>query len=439
MKLSQQLQQRITINQNLQLNLQMLSFSNEELAEQIQEESLENPLLEIESYPTSFGYTASSPKKNHLEEAFYSQDHLHEPESLKAFLLKQKDQSFYSQEVKGLIELLISYLDERGYLRVSPSELALKNNISFMKILKALKALQSFEPWGVGARNLEECLLIQMKQKKIEEPRLKQLISYHLELLKDKKYPYIARELNTNIEEVKRLSALLRRLQPNPAFNFSFEPTVFLKPDLYIYQKGSSFSVLFNKDSLPQLRVSPFYLNHLCKKSSLRLEEKKYLRNKKKAAEFFLQAIQQRESRLVKVANYIIKHQEEFLYKGFSFIKPLRMIDLAQELGVHVSTVSRATNNKYVSTPQGIIALKDFFVQAIRSPVVSVSITKINTSIKKWVKEENPLKPLSDESLKKKIQQIFKVDLTRRRVTQYRVSLNIPQARLRKLGFLYTS
>ena len=170
MNLRQQLLQKITLSQSLQQSLHLLSLSNEDLAEAIQQESLENPLLEIEQAPSfqiydSLESHSNQPYSQEEGELFF-QDRLSEPESLKAFLLKQKDQSFYSQEIKSLIEILISYLDEKGYLRVSPEELALKNKIAPPKIIRALKALQSFEPWGVGARNLEECLLIQMRQKK---------------------------------------------------------------------------------------------------------------------------------------------------------------------------------------------------------------------------------------------------------------------------------
>ena len=359
---------------------------------------------------------------------------------MKTFLLKQKDQSFYSQEVKNLIELLISYLDEKGYLRVSPEEIAFKNRVSNKKVLKALKALQSFEPWGVGARNLEECLLIQMRQKKIEEPQLKQLISYHLELLKDRKYPYLAQELGVDLKEVKRLSELLKTLQPNPAFNFSTEPTVFVRPDIYIYKKEGSFFVQINKERLPHLRLSPFYLNRLSKKNALSPEEKKYLKTKKQSATFLIHTLYQREERIKQTAQFIIKHQQEFFERGFSFLKPLKMTDLAEELNVNVSTVSRAVNNKYASTLHGMIALRDFFLVASPSyNIDSPSVKKIKTSLKKWIKEEDPLDPLSDDDLKGRLEKTFKVYLTRRRIGQYRLELNIPQKRLRKLNFLYSS
>ena len=430
----------------MQQSLQILSLSNEELAEMMQEESLENPLLEIENSQSLLmkgsleSFPASKRPYSTDRAEFFPQDHLPEPESFKRFLLKQKEQSFYSRELKDIIELLISYLDERGYLRISPEELAFKNKTPVRNVLRALKALQGFEPSGVGARNLEECLLIQMRQKKLQEPSLKRLIQYHLELLKDRKYPYIAKELGVDLKELKRLAKLLKNLQPNPAFNFSFEPTVFVRPDIYIYKEGASFSVFFNRDSLPALRLSSFYLSRLSKNNSLKQEEKKYFQSKKKSADFFIQALYQREETIKKTALFIIKHQSAFFHKGFQFLKPLKMMDLARELNVHTSTVSRAVSNKYAHTPHGAIALRDFFIKGPQSSLIdSPSIKKIKLSIQTWIEEENPEEPLSDEDLKNRVEKSFKVDLSRRRIAQYRSALNIPQKRIRKLSFLYDS
>jgi len=436
MNLKQQLLQKMTISQSMQQSLNLLSLSNEELLETIQEESLENPMLELEQ-PLSF-QTYSSFRENNNE--FFAQDHISQPETLKSFLLKQKDQSFYSEEIKKLVEVLISYLDERAYLRANIEELAFKNKTTIQKVLEALRVLQSFEPYGTGARNLEECLFIQIRQKNIKEPHLKELILNHLELLKEKKYPYLARELGVEITEVKRLVKILKKLQPNPAFNFSSEPTVFVRPDIYIYRQKAGFQVLLNKENLPSLRVSSFYKSYLKQKNSLKCEEKKYLQNKKKVADFLIHSLHQREERIKQISFFIAKHQQDFFLKGFDFLKPLKMIDLAEELKIHSSTVSRTVNNKYAHTPQGTIALRDFFVKAIRSPFVgSPSIIKITESIKKWIEEEDPKNPLSDETLKVRLEKTFKLNLTRRRVSQYRISLNFPKSRIRKLNFLYSS
>ena len=449
MKLRQQLLQKFSISQKMQQSLNILSLSNEELSEMIQAESLENPLLDIESGQPRTDREGEAPKfmsdnkksKEGEGEQLLLQDHLSEPENLKTHLLKQKDQSFYKQEIKILIEVLISYLDERGYLRVSPQEIAKKNQVPIRKVLEALKMLQTFEPSGVGARTLEECLLIQIKHKKINEPHLNQLILYHLELLKDRKYPYIATELGVNLKEVNRLTQMLKKLQPNPAFNFSSEPTVFINPDVFIYKKEDSFVALLNKENLPQLSFSSSYLNRLSKKNSLSKEETKYLQNKKKTAEILIQAIQQREDRIKQSVSFIIKYQQAFLKEGFQHLKALKMTDLAKELDIHISTLSRTISNKYAHTPHGILALRDFFTRESlnQSDVNPLSIKRIKHSLKKWIIEENPEFPLCDEALKVRIEKTFNVSVSRRRVAQYRVQLNIPQKKLRRLRFLYES
>ena len=331
-------------------------------------------------------------------------------------------------------------MDERAYLRVNIEEVALKNQTTREKVLEALRALQSFEPWGVGARNLEECLLIQIHHRQIKEPLLNKLILNHLDLLKDKKYPYIARELKVKIPEVKRLVELLKSLQPDPAFNFSFEPTVFVRPDIYMYRQDSGFKVFFNREDLPSLKVSSFYGYYLRQKKSLKSEERDYLQKKKKAADFLIYALQQREERIKQIGLFLARYQEAFLLKGFAFLKPLTMLDVAEELKVHISTVSRAVNNKYVHTPQGIIPLKEFFDRGISTAFVeSASVMQIKAKLKKWLKEEDPSQPLSDEMLRIRLSEDLKVNLTRRRVAQYRMSLNIPASKMRKLDFLYSS
>ena len=441
MKLNLSLRQRLSISQRLQQSLSILSLSNEELEELIQKELLENPFLEREqqkfriydSLEADFRKSGKFQKEEDLKET------LTEPESLKSYVLKQVQQSFFSEEIKKILVLLISYLDERAYLKVDIKELSQSENISESLMKEALKALQSFEPTGIGARSLEECLILQLRQRKDIPPKTEWIVRYYLSALRDKKYPYIAGELELSMERTKELCRIIEKLQPNPAVNFSSEPTLFVRPDLYIYKQGNSYHVIFNKENLSPIKFSKNYLRAIKHCGKLNSQDKKYLREKSSSARLFLQAVYQRQEQIKKIAYYIIEQQKDFFERGKAGLKPLTMTDMADKMSVHVSTVSRTVNNKYAHTPHGLIALKSFFVKgAWAVSGERVSIERIKESIKQWILEESPDKPLSDEQIKEKISKQFQVDITRRRVSQYRMEMNLPPIRIRKLKFLHS-
>ncbi|MCZ0932745.1 MAG: RNA polymerase factor sigma-54 [Oligoflexia bacterium] len=447
MKLSLNLSQRLSISQRLQQSLSILSLSNEELEELIQKELLENPFLEKEesfflkdsqrfrlydSLETDFS------RKTNSEGKEGPKDFSEKTETLKSYVLKQVQQSFFSKEIKKALMLLISYLEEDAYLKADVEEISKRENISKSLMDSALKALQSFEPVGVGARSLEECLLLQLRQKGIP-PQAESIVRYHLSALKDKKYPYIAGELNLSLEKTKQLCQEIEKLQPNPAVNFSSEPTLFVRPDLYIYKQGTSYHVIFNTENLSPVKFSHDYLRAMKRKRKLKAQDRKYLKNKTTEARFFIQAIHQRQQQIRKIAYYIIEHQRDFFEKGKAGLKPLTMADMAEKMSVHVSTVSRTVNNKYAHTPYGVIALKSFFVKgAWTLSGGRVSVEAVKRHIKNWISEERPKKPLSDEQIRERISKYFQVDVSRRRVAQYRQEMKIAPIRIRKLQFLHS-
>ncbi|MDE0091913.1 MAG: RNA polymerase factor sigma-54 [Oligoflexia bacterium] len=448
MKLSLNLSQKLAISQRLQQSLSILSLSNEELDELIQKELLENPFLEREEsfflkdsqkFRMYDSLEADTRPVKKTTEGNHLTDFPAKEETLKEYVLKQVQQSFFSKEIKKILRLLISYLDERAYLRVNMDELSKQEDIPKSLMNKALKALQSFEPVGLGARSLEECLILQLRQKKEPQPKAELIARYYLSALRDRKYPYIAGELNLSLEKTKRLCQIIEKLQPNPAVNFSSEPTLFVRPDLYIYKQGESYHVIFNTENLTPVRFSHDYLRAVERSGKLRAQERKYLKNKTTEARFFIHAIHQRQEQMKKIAYYIIGHQWEFFEKGKTGLRALTMMDLAEKMSVHVSTISRTVSNKYVHTPHGLMALKTFFVKgAWTLSGERVSVEAIKRHIKKWVLEENPERPLSDEQIKSRISECFQVAVTRRRVAQYRLEMSLPSARLRKLQFLHS-
>ena len=441
MKLRLNLKQKQILSQRLQQSLSILSLSNEELEELIRKELLENPFLEKEEAFflkdkqnfRMYDYLEADFKKSKFTNQESPRDFSQEIESLKSYALKQVQHSFFSDEIKKTVILLISYLGEDAYLRVDLNELSEKEGLSKTLMTEALKALQSFDPVGIGARNLKECLVLQLRQKKISN-YAETIVCYYLSALKEKKYPYIAGELNLSVEKTKELCHEIEKLNPNPATNFSSEPTQFVRPDVYIYKQDNSYHVIFNKENLSQVKFSYNYLNVLKKTDNLKIQDKKYFKIKTTEARFFIHAIQQRQKQIKRIAQYIIEHQAEFFEKGVSSLKPLTMADMAKKMSVHVSTISRTVNNKYVHTPYGLFALKSFFVKgAWTLSGQKVSISKIKEHIKKWISEESPKKPLCDEQIKQRLFNFFQVSISRRRIAQYRQNMNIASFRIRKL------
>ena len=451
LKLECRFNQKLTISHRMQQSLSLLSLSQEELNQAIQRELLENPLLETVDSKASLSEEQRSEvsgfriydclespymKKGESSKGFV-EDFLTEPASLKNHILKQVEMSFFPKDIKALLPLLVSYLNERAYLTVDIEELAEKEKISFRLLESALFALQSLEPVGIGGRNLKECLLIQLRQKKGDTTKAALIVKGHLTNLKEKKYMAIAHDLGISFEETLKLCRLIQSLEPDPGRNFSSQPTVLVYPDLHIYKQGQDYHIILNKDFIPELKFSHEYVRTIRATGNLKPQEKKYLSEKTTSAHWFIRALQQRQDKIKKIAMYFVKHQKDFFEKGSSYLKPLRMQDLAEELDLHVSTISRAVNNKYAYTPQGLVALKCFFQKGLMTEKGDfISVKKIKESIKKWIEEEKPEQPLSDEQIRIKAQKNLHVCLLRRSISQYRLSMEIPSLRIRKLNFL---
>ena len=457
LKLNFSLSQKFRFSQKIKQSLRILSLSHEELSSAIQKELLENPLLEAveledsaqslkpvfkSSSSESFAYDTkiftglerdfknSSPPliSSNLEEQ------TKEPVSLKSYVSQQAEMSCFSQTIKLILVILISHLDERGYLDLDLRQLSEQEKIPFSLLEKSLKALQSLEPAGLGARNLKECLLIQLQNKKEEKAQL--IVENHLQNLKNKKYKAIAYDLNICLKEFYRLKRIIQSLEPNPARNFSPLPTVYVQPDIYICKQGEEFEVLINKENIPVLRFSKEYALEIKTSGQLKSLEKKYIAEKAYSAQWFINSIQKRQEKLKKLAHYLIAHQKDFFERG-GLIQPLKMQDLASAFDIHISTISRTIQNKHAHTPHGLIPLRHFFQKGLTTEQGhQIAISAIKKAIKQLIEAENPENPLSDEDLRNKLQDKFQIYLLRRSVGLYRSSMNIPPLRVRRRAFL---
>ena len=435
MKLDFNLSQKLVMSQRIHLSLKVLSMSQEELQEEIEKELMENPLLEASS-PEISGFKdpdlhfsrKNSQDTRNLDEL------LTKPVSLESHLLSQMEMSFLPKRVKMLLPIMIASLDSFGWLSLNLEELSEEKKIPLSLLNEALEALQDMDPLGVGARDLKECLFIQLRNKKAPATAFS-IVSEHLIWLKESRYKSIACDLGISLLKTKKLCNLIRSLEPNPARNFSKEAPPLIRPDIYIQKKDGKWQA-FLSDGGPLLRISKSYEERM-RRMRMKRHEKKYMLEKISSAKAFIWAIQCRKEKLIQVASYLIKRQEDFLEKGASHIKPLKMQDMASDLGVCASTITRAIQNKCAETPQGMVALKDFFHQGrVNKLGQSIPMREICDKIKEWIGKEDSSSPLSDVDLRNRLEEEFQIRILRKSVHRIRMNMGIPSMRIRRLEFL---
>jgi RNA polymerase sigma-54 factor len=316
-------------------------------------------------------------------------------------------------------------------------EIAKEEGVDAKELEEMLPFLQEFDPPGVGARNLKECLLIQAKILQEDTHDLVKIIENHLPDLERKNYPAIAKALGKDVQEVIEMSQIILGMDPKPGRAFIPNDTQFITPDVYVYKVGEEYVVSLNEDGLPRLRISNLYRNLLQSnnKSEGTKTTQDYVQDKLRSAIWLIKSIHQRQRTIYKVAESIVKHQTEFFEKGPAFIKPMILRDIANDIGMHESTVSRVTTNKYVHTPRGIFELKYFFNSGIsKTDGDSVASESVKIKIKEMVDAEDVKNPLSDQ----KIVELLKkdgIDIARRTVAKYRDILRILPSSKRKKYF----
>ena len=357
-----------------------------------------------------------------------------QPVTFQSRLLWQAQVSSVTDQEKFILAVLISHLDERGYLAAPLEELAENEKIPLARMEEALLFLLSLDPPGSGARSLEECLLAQARLIKEPPPSLVPVIRDHLKNLQKRNYQIIARSLQISEGEVKACCRAIQAMEPEPARNFSPQPVVYAAPDIYIVRDGSGYKAALNEEGIPRLRFSSSYLELLRSRFRCSEEAKQFLQGKKREGAGFLQAARLRGETILKMGQSLIKFQAAFFDRGIFALKPLTMDELARDISASVSTVSRIAANKYAQTPQGLILMKNFFSQGILSETgEDVSLTVIKACIQDWINREGgELRPMSDKVLARQLSERFSISLSRRTAAAYRASLGIPPLAVRQ-------
>jgi RNA polymerase sigma-54 factor len=473
LELRQQLKltQQLIMTPQLQMAIKLLQLSRLELMETIRTELEENPALEevpdstsAENLgePTEIASEEALTAKevtieeklqqdidwsNYLDEyntpgrvQFEAEDRdtprfesfIASKESLEDHLLWQFIMTKPTPEEERIASLIIGNLNKDGYLQVSTEEIAEMSGSPLKNIEEILSTMQTFDPIGVCARNLSECLLIQANHLGLQDTIVTEIITHHLHNLEKRNYKVISKTLKKSMDEIIAAVNVITNLEPKPGREYSDETPQYINPDIYVYKLENDFVILLNDDGMPKLRVNSFYKNSITRGKKISGDAEDYIQDKMRSAAWLIKSIHQRQKTIYRVMESILRFQREFFDQGISQLKPMVLRDVAQDIGMHESTISRVTTNKYAFTPQGIFELKYFFNSSIRrSHGGSIASASVQDKIRLIISNENPKKPYSDD----KIAQILKQDeihIARRTVAKYREMLKVLPSNKRK-------
>jgi RNA polymerase sigma-54 factor len=357
---------------------------------------------------------------------------LSQPTSLADHLGWQLSLSVCSDSVREAGQSIIGNLNEDGYLTASLEEIAQTGGHKPEEVREALALIQEFDPLGVAARDVRECLLIQLRTLAPDNTLAAQIVSEHLKQLQNKQYREIARALDRPVKAVERCVELIRKLDPRPGQRYNATQPRLIEPDVALVKTGDGYQVVINEDGLPQLRLSHHY-RRLLGESSTSREVRNYVKERFTSAIQLIKNIEQRKHTIVRVCEAIIRRQNEFLDKGIDFLRPMMIKEVAEEVGVHPSTVSRAVANKYAHTPQGVYELRYFFSEAVQGPSGgSTSLINLKRLVKKLIEEEDTARPLTDEQITLRLREMGYC-VTRRTVAKYREDMRIPSTHQRRV------
>jgi RNA polymerase sigma-54 factor len=405
--------------------------------EKVPEKAEANPFDEFDfgsffsQYLDTGGGASQSRESEEIERPSFEK-FLSSPQSLTDHLAWQLSVSICTEKVREIAETIIGNLDENGYLTATLEEISQNGQYNSEDVEEALAVVQEFDPPGVAARDLRECLLMQLKAVDPQNTLAQQVISEHLKLLQNNQLKEIARALNRPVELVKRAVDVVKRLDPKPGLRYNKTEARLVEPDVQFRKVGDEWQVFMNDEDLPQLRLSPVYRRLLARDAADR-DVRNYVKERFSAAVQLMKNIEQRKHTIIKVCDVILRRQRDFLEYGPDQMKPMMIKEVAEEVGVHPSTVSRAVANKYAHTPQGVIELRYFFSESVNGPQGGgVSLLTLKRRVKKMIEDEDTGHPLTDEQIAKRLDEEG-IHVTRRTVAKYREDLRIPSTHQRRV------
>jgi len=487
-KLNLRLSQRLVMTPSLQQAIKLLQMSKLELQDVLTQEVVENPLLEEEEEATAAEQTteaeteadataakeadadlpagaadAEAPAEkerdsfdeidfdsyfeDYLDSAYNPRQYedseqvplentLSKPQGLNEYLNWQLSMSDSDPDVREIAQYLIGNIDGDGYLRVSRDEIRAAGFEDDARVEAALSLVRSLDPPGVGAFDLPDCLMLQIRALGIDNSLIEQIVTAHWQEFLNRQFSQLSRTLNVGLAQIQAVVEIIKNMEPKPGRKYSDERTIYVEPDVGVRKIGDEYVIQLNEDGLPKLRISAAYRRMLRGgNGAIGEEAANYLKDKMRSAIWLIKSLDQRQRTIYKVADSIVRHQREFLENGIEHLRPLVLRDVANDIGMHESTVSRVVSNKYIHTPRGLFPMKYFFHSGIDSTQGSeVSSLSIKSKIAKIVSDEDSSRPHSDARIMQKLR-AEGIQIARRTVAKYREELRIPSSSQRKQSF----
>ena len=477
MRQQMKLTQQLVMTPQLQQAIKLLQLSRIELQELVSQELEENPILEEsleeepskeialveaqeneppplaeseqfkevtagsetiremdwDSYLDGYNYSSGEQQYSDDEDRPSFENLLTKKGTLVDHLLWQLNMSKFDESESRIGAEIIGNIDDDGYLRSTVEDIARSCECEEDTVASVLSRIQDFDPPGVAARDLRECLLIQVQQLGLQGSVVDLILRSHLKDLETRRYKQIARALNVSLQDILTAAKVISSLDPKPGHIFASEDIHYISPDIFVYKVGDDYVVVLNDEGLPALKINPFYSESRVREMDSGAEE--YVSDKMRSAMWLIKSIHQRQRTILKAAKSIVKFQREFFEKGIEHLRPLVLRDVAEDIGMHESTISRVTTNKYMHTPQGIFEMKYFFNSAISvSGGDFIASESVKRKIKELIEAEDPRKPLSDQTLAEMLA-TGNINIARRTVTKYREMLRIGSSSERKRLF----
>lgn len=461
--------QKLILTPQLQQAIKLLQMPQLELTQMLTNELVENPFLE--EVPEEAGDEDTNP--GDAEKSTFPEDVEVPLEKLMGFSVEDyfdtrsydgKDLGYFSPDInptqsmdqyvsqgpdlydhlnwqlrfsnareglKTAAEVVIGNIDDNGYLRFAEEDIANDADCSLEKAREAIALVQSFDPPGIGARDLKECLLFQLKPLGLNNTLVEDLIQNNLKDIEGRKFQRLAQQHECSLDDIKQAMTIIEGLEPKPGRGMSNSQPIYIKPDVYVIRDTEHFRIVLSDENMPSLRINSYYKKLLSQKDTLQKEEKEYLNERLRSAVWLLKSLDHRNKTIYRVTESILNFQKPFFENGVAYMKPLNLKDVALELDMHESTISRTTSNKYLACCHGLFNFRFFFSSSIRSESGTVSSTKVKNLVKKIIEEEDSTKPLSDQKIVNVLKDMD-IKVARRTIAKYRDEMNISPQNLRK-------
>lgn len=429
--------QKLAMTKEMQLSIKILQMSSEELSEFVEKEFVDNPVIEINENSAvnikEFDFNIFNSKRNYSNANDVSPlNFVSKEKSLKEYLHEQILEMEKDKVIRKTADYIVECLNDSGYFEMKEEDISQRLSVDKGIVEKALKFIQSLEPYGVGARNLKECLLIQIYHLNLEDDIIVKIVNNNLDDIGNDNYKKISKELNITRAEVQRYSRIIKSLEPRPSRGFyTGEDYKFIIPDAEIRKDGENLEIIMNDQAVPRIVISNMYKKILDEKKDD--ETERYVKDKLVRAEFLIKSIEERKNTLKRILEFIVDKQYEYFIERKKFLKPMTIKEAAETLNCSESTVSRAVKDKFILTSSGVIKIKDLFtVNSIKNSSKNMSVSYIKSIIEKIINAENKKNPISDQEIVEGLKKID-IGISRRTVAKYREEMGIKSSHKRKI------